>query len=295
MKNLPLLSIPTLLRDRAGRKDFWIITFITLVLVVLAVQLCAWQLRRASQKQQLQTQLQQVQSLQPWRNAQLLQKASTQPPSQDSALAEVRQLAQGLPAAAWLYQPVQLQGQWLPPQYAVYLENRQMQGKTGFWVYQPFALQDSAAVIWVLRGWVSRDMRARNAVAPLVTPSGLVLLQGQLQGQPSALPSLGVEKNERTSTGAALRLNMDWPAALQIAEQESAGQKSVLPFTVRETDVGQNDGLGRNWDAPPLGIAKHQGYAFQWAGLGLSLLLLYLWFQWWQPWRRLRALGAQEI
>lgn len=286
MKNSPLLSITTLLRDRARRKDFWIITFVALVLVVLAIQLCAWQLRRASQKQQLQTQLLQVQSLHPWGNTQLLQKASTQPPSQDSALAEVRQLAQGLPAAAWLYQPVQLQGQWLA-QYTVYLENRQMQGKTGFWVYQPFALQGSDAVIWVLRGWVLRDMRARNVVPLLAVPAGLTLLHGQLQGQPSALPSLGVEKTERTSTGAALRLNMDWPAALQIA-----GQGRVLPFTAREVDAGQRDGLGRNWDAPPLGIAKHQGYAFQWAGLGLSLLLLYLWFQWWQPWRRLRA---QEI
>ena len=290
MKKSSLPPITTLLRDRAGRKDFWIITLITLALVVLAIQLCAWQLRRASQKQQLQTQLLQVQGLHPWGNAQLLQKTAVQQPSPAPVVAEVHQLAQGLPTAAWLYQPVRLQGQWLPQQYAVYLENRQMQGKTGFWIYQPFALQGSQAVLWVLRGWVLRDMRARNAVAPLTTPSGVVLLQGQLQGQPSALPSLGEEKTERTTTGAALRLNIDWPVAMQIA---APGR--VLPFTVRETDVGQNDGLGRNWDAPPLGIAKHQGYAFQWAGLSLSLLLLYLWFQWWQPWRRLREQGQKEL
>lgn len=290
MKNSPVSSVITLLRDRAGRKDFWIITLITLALVLLAMQLCAWQLRRASQKQQLQSQLLQVQGMRPWGNAQLLQQSAVPQQSPDAVLAEVRQLAQGLPTAAWLYQPVSLQGQWLPPQYAVYLENRQMQGKTGFWIYQPFALQDSTAVLWVLRGWVLRDMRARDVVAPLATPSGLVVLQGQLQGQPSALPSLGIEKTERTSTGAALRLNMDWPAALQIA---APGQ--VLPYTVRESNIGQNDGLGRHWDAPPLGIAKHQGYAFQWAGLGLSLLLLYLWFQWWQPWRRLRLQAEQEI
>ncbi len=187
MKKSSLPPITTLLRDRAGRKDFWIITLITLALVVLAIQLCAWQLRRASQKQQLQTQLLQVQGLHPWGNAQLLQKTAVQQPSPAPVVAEVHQLAQGLPTAAWLYQPVRLQGQWLPQQYAVYLENRQMQGKTGFWIYQPFALQGSQAVLWVLRGWVLRDMRARNAVAPLTTPSGVVLLQGQLQGQPSAL------------------------------------------------------------------------------------------------------------
>jgi cytochrome oxidase assembly protein ShyY1 len=140
-------------------------------------------------------------------------------------------------------------------------------------------------LIWVQRGWVMRDMRGRNVVPVLATPSGLVVLHGQLQGQPSALSNLGADRDERTSTGAALRLNINWPAALQLAG--AGGQ--VLPFTLRESEAGQGDGLGRNWDAPPLGIAKHQGYAFQWAGMGLTLLLLYLWFQCWQPWRRLRA------
>ena len=286
MKNLPSPSISSLLRDRAGRKDFWIITFITLALLLLAAKLCVWQLQRAAQKQALQTQLTQMQGLQPWDNAQLLQGLGAPAPSQHAALAEVQQLAQGLPAASWLYQPVQLQGHWLP-QHTVYLENRPMQGKTGFWVYQPFALQGSAARLWVLRGWVMRDMRGRAVVAPLSTPVGLVRLHGQLQGQPSALASLGADQTERTSTGAALRLNMDWPAARQLP-----GQGQALPFTVRESAAGQGDGLGRQWDAPPLGIAKHQGYAFQWAGLGLTLLLLYLWFQWGLPWRHLRQQDA---
>ena len=129
-----------------------ILTLITLALIVLAIQLCAWQLRRASQKQQLQTQLLQVQGLHPWGNAQLLQKTAVQQPSPAPVVAEVHQLAQGLPTAAWLYQPVRLQGQWLPQQYAVYLENRQMQGKTGF-------KQAGAKIMALANAAVNRDSR----------------------------------------------------------------------------------------------------------------------------------------
>jgi hypothetical protein len=43
-----------------------------------------------------------------------------------------------------------------------------------------------------------------------------------------------------------------------------------------------------------MGIAKHQGYAFQWAGMGLVLLGLYLWFQLLLPMRQLRATASAK-
>jgi cytochrome oxidase assembly protein ShyY1 len=286
----PSNALLRVLRERCARKEFWIITLVALLLVAVAARLCSWQLDRAEQKQQLQAQLAQTAQLSAWGNAQVLQAAQPEgvaraggDKAKVSHLAvEVQQLALGLPDVAWLYHPVRLQGQWLPAQ-TVYVANRQMRGQTGFWVYTPFALTNSGKLLWVQRGWVGRDLRARNLVPALATPSGQVLLQGQLQGQPSTLPSLGgQEGDERTSTGAALRLNLDWEAEL------AAAGGRVLPFTVREVEAAQADGLQRNWDAPPMGIAKHQGYAFQWAGLGLVLLGLYLWFQLLLPLRQLR-------
>jgi surfeit locus 1 family protein len=285
-----LTSFAQVLKQRSGRVEFWIITVVTVLLLALAWRLCLWQLGRAEQKQQLQTQLAQTINLSAWGNTQVLQTvpaltASAALPSQMAA--EVQQLALGLPDVRWLYHPVRLQGQWLPAQ-TVYLENRPMQGQTGFWVFTPLRLSGSDKLLWVQRGWVPRDLRARNLVPPLATPSGQLWLQGQLQGQPSALTSLGAEADERTSTGAALRLNMDWETA-----QAAAGGR-LLPFTVREVEAAQADGLGRHWDAPPMGIAKHQGYAFQWAGMGLVLLGLYLWFQLLLPMRQLRATASAK-
>ena len=284
MSHQPPNTLLRLLRERYARKEFWIITLVALLLLALATRLCLWQLNRAEQKQQLQAQLAQTAQLPVWANAQLLQAA---PPRAEAAAAnpmaaEVQKLALGLPDAHWLYHPVRISGQWLPAQ-TVYLENRPMQGKTGFWIFTPLALSGSDKLLWVQRAWVPRDLRARNLVPALATPSGTVWLQGQLQGQPSALASLGAEAEERTSTGATLRLNLDWQTL-----QAAAGGR-MLPFTVREVASGQGDGLGRDWDMPPLGIAKHQGYAFQWAGMGLVLLGLYLWFQLLLPLRQLRA------
>lgn len=272
------------LGQRLRRWDFYGITLVTLLLLILAARLCLWQLDRAEQKRQLQAQLAHSSQLVAWGNAQLLAlpspKSSITPGAQ--ALApEVQALARGLPDPAWLYRPVRLQGHWLASR-TMYLANRPMQGKTGFWVYTPFVLAGSDQWLWVQRGWVPRDLRARNLVPILHTPAGQLELQGQLQGQPSALATLGQEADERTSTGAALRLNIDWQA------EEAAAAGRMLPFTLREQEAGQHDGLGRNWDMPPMGIEKHQGYAFQWAGMGLVLLFLYAWFQWWLPWRRFR-------
>ena len=279
MKQQPAI-FKQVLRQQLGRPDFWWATLATVLLCSLAARLCLWQLDRVEQKQQMQTQLARMSERAAWDNGGLLsgQQSRQQPQPSIGMAAELQQLAAGLPDARWLYQPVHLQGQWLPEQ-TIYLENRPMQGRTGFWVYMPFALADSEKVIWVQRGWVARDARARNRVPPLRIPTGLALLHGQLQGQPSALASLGEGVEEHTTTGAALRLNMDWAA------MQAAGAGRALPYTVREREAGQGDGLGRNWDAPPMGIAKHQGYAFQWAAMGAVLLLLYLWFQCWRPYR----------
>ena len=47
-----------------------------------------------------------------------------------------------------------------------------------------------------------------------------------------------------------------------------------------------DDGLRREWPAPDTGVAKHQGYAFQWFGLSTLVVILYVWYQFIQPRRR---------
>jgi surfeit locus 1 family protein len=53
-----------------------------------------------------------------------------------------------------------------------------------------------------------------------------------------------------------------------------------------------SEGLLREWAAPNLGVDKHHGYAFQWFGLCLLVVILYVWYQIILPFRA--SLRAQR-
>ena len=125
-------------------------------------------------------------------------------------------------------------------------------------------------------------MQDRKAIASYASPTAEVLVQLQLQGQPSTLPQLGGDEGV-AGQQPDIRLNVDMDA---IRLQTGL---PLLNFSARESASAVPDGLLRNWDAPNLGKAKHQGYAAQWAALCLTLVFLYLWYQWFKPWRDTRS------
>ena len=68
---------------------------------------------------------------------------------------------------------VVLDGRWLAA-HTVYLDNRQMNGRPGFFVVTPLRLDDGRAVL-VQRGWLPRDCSDRTASLPPPTrPTGAV-------------------------------------------------------------------------------------------------------------------------
>ena len=214
-----------------------------------------WQLRRAAQKQTLV-------------DARTAQAAL--PPIDGLALGQAGDSAanrQGL-----LYRAIALQGQWLP-EHSIYLDNRQMQGRTGFYLLTPLRLQGAHTVVLVQRGWVPRDFRDRSALPPVATPSGVVSLQGHLAPWPSRMYDFG-----GVETGP-LRQNLD----LEAYRRETA--LPLLELSVQQSG-SENDGLLRDWPVVASGVEKHHGYAFQWFALCALIALLYVWFQIVQPRRK---------
>ena len=45
------------------------------------------------------------------------------------------------------------------------------------------------------------------------------------------------------------------------------------------SDGAASQGLLRDWPQINAGVQKHYGYAFQWFGLSVLVVLLYVWFQ----------------
>ncbi|GAB1387387.1 SURF1 family protein [Melaminivora sp.] len=257
---------------------FGVISVAALFLILLTAWLGRWQLSRAEQKLALQ--------------AEIEQRASAPPLDQ-------QQLAQALQAGRWadlLHRRVQLRGQWLA-QATVFLDNRQMYGKPGFFMLTPLRLDaPGAPVLLVQRGWVQRNFLDRSLLPDIPTPAGPVLLQGRLAGPPSALLELasappGQAQNQPASMAgnpaenpqehpakraSRIRQNLDMPAFA--AETGLA----LAPLSMLQTDAA-SEGLARDWPLVQQGVAKHYGYAFQWFGLSALVAFLYVWFQFVRP------------
>ncbi len=176
--------------------------------------------------------------------------------------------------AALMHRRMVLTGRWLA-EHTVYLENRQMNGKPGFFVLTPFQMEGTGAVILVQRGWAQRSFTDRTALPAVETPQGRVEVQGHLAPWPSRLYDFGgVEQG-------AIRQNLD----LSAFRQETALR--LLEVSLLQSGVA-SEGLLREWPVVASGVEKHHGYAFQWFGLSGLITLLYVWFQIVQPRRQKR-------
>lgn len=251
---------------KGGNLRWWVASVLGSLGVCLGIALGMWQLDRAAQKTR-------------WHEAQQAQASAT-PLSADALRAQLA--AHGSLPATWLHRPVALQGHWLPA-HTVYLDNRQMQGRPGFFVLTPLQL-DGAGVVLVQRGWIARNFQERLVLQPITTPAGPVTVHGQLAGLPARLYALG-EGEVADPAAPHIRQNLDIAAFAQ-----SSGV-ALWPTTVVQTDAA-SEGLLREWIQPSRSIATHQAYAFQWFAIAAVLAAMLLWFQILRPVRAARSSHA---
>ncbi|HSV80485.1 MAG TPA: SURF1 family protein [Ramlibacter sp.] len=220
--------------------------------IAATVALGAWQWGRAQQKLALEAAIQQRQAL--------------------AAIGPAELLAAQADPAPWLHRTVELRGQWLP-EHTVYLDNRQMHGKPGFYVLTPLRLDGNARVVLVQRGWVQRDFQRRDRLPPVQTPAGPVQVRGRLAPPPAKLYAFQAEE-----TGP-IRQNLD------LSTYRAETGLPLLQLSVQQTGAA-SEGLLREWPQPASGADKNYGYAFQWWALAVLIAILYAWFQFLLPRRR---------
>lgn len=151
-----------------------------------------------------------------------------------------------------------LKGEYGPHQYLV--DNQVLQGQVGYWVLQLFVAQEGKRYI-VNRGWVAAPP-SRAEVPEVETPSGvvdIVVLAWPQMGLPPVLDS------------------DEWPEGNKIRVQrrdldQMATRSDALPIEMR-LEAG-SPGVFR---AAPIdlefGRERHIGYAVQWFGLGVVLII----------------------
>jgi surfeit locus 1 family protein len=233
------------------RRRFVVATVAALLAAGTTARLGVWQLDRAAQKTAL-------------RDA--IAARGALPPLPADELA--RTLEQ---AAAQHHRRVRLAGRWRA-EHTVFLDNRQMNGRPGFYVATPLSLDDGRAVL-VQRGWVPRDPMDRARLPDVPAPSGPVALEGRIAPPPARLYEF------EQGGGGRIRQNL----ALDAFARETG--LALAPLSVLQLDDAQ-DGLRRDWPVPAFDVHTHRGYAFQWFALSALITALYVWFQLIVPRRR---------
>jgi surfeit locus 1 family protein len=225
----------------------------TLLMVLLTARLGFWQLDRAAQKEALRDTIAVRGTLAPL--------SSTQLASDPTAAAGQHHLR------------VRVAGRWLD-RFTVFLDNRQMAGRPGFFVVTPLLLGPQDAVL-VLRGWIPRDPQDRTRLPAIPAPAEPVELLARIAPAPSRLLELGADGMGR------IRQNLDpgsYSREIGVA---------LRPLTLLQLDADgdgpSSGGLLRDWPVPALDIQRHHGYALQWFALSALMAGLYVWFQLLRP------------
>ncbi len=224
-----------------------VLLLLTLAGMALTGALGRWQLARASERQAVQA----------------AEQAAERMP--DADLASL--LAARSPAAqqALLHRSITLQGHWLPER-TLYLDNRVMAQRPGFYVLTPLQITGQRAVVLVARGGAPRNAADRTVLPPLQTPTAEVQVHGRLVDHMPSFFALGAE------SPGPIRQNID----LQAYASESG-----LPLTALmvQQEGAPSEGLQRDWPLASSGADKNLSYAFQWFSLCALMGGLFLWFQ----------------
>ncbi|MBJ7264993.1 MAG: SURF1 family protein [Burkholderiaceae bacterium] len=190
------------------------------------------------------------------------------------------------------WRSAQASGRWLTDK-TVLIDNRNHEGRPGYWVATPLLLEASRAnalsagakgghalaprstgqatgmpaeagpAVLVLRGWLPRVLggNARPAAAP--PPEGIQHVRGELAQRVPRLFELG--------GGQYSVLPTSWPKAgpaplvqnLALDDYARATGLSLMPVVLQQLQ-SSDDGLVHQWPQPSIDYNQNRGYALQW-------------------------------
>ncbi|WP_076593249.1 SURF1 family protein [Herminiimonas arsenitoxidans] len=222
---------------------FRLIPFVAAAIAVaIGLSLGQWQTRRAAEKIAIEQKLQIRQA------APALQLGDITPHSDEIE-----------------YRRVLVKGEFLRD-WPIYLDNRPHNGVAGFYLLMPFKIATSNLYVLVARGWVPRNAADRTKMPPLVTPEGMIEIEGTARHDIGHVMQLGAVDAPRPH---AIVQNLD------IASFAEASQLKMAPILLEQLS-DTKDGLVRDWPVPSSGVEKHRGYAFQWYGLAAMAFIFFV-------------------
>jgi surfeit locus 1 family protein len=148
--------------------------------------------------------------------------------------------------------------------HQIFLDNRQHEGQPGVHVITPLKIEGTDSYILVNRGWVGWQL-GRSVLPVVATPKGRVDITG-LAAVPSTKKFFLIPDHPEEKPQLWERLDL--------ARFEALLGHELQPVVLQQTGGDAPDTLIREWPAPEDRVAKHHGYAFQWYGMAVVLVVL---------------------
>lgn len=234
------------------RPNVWM-TLATALMLGVCIKLGLWQYNKADMRRSLQAQL----------TMRLTEPAVALPAKvMNQTNAELEN---------WRYKQVKFTGIY-NTKYQLLLDNQVQNTVAGYHVLTPMQVEGSSTYVLVNRGWVAR-VAANVGEMPkpptISTPQESQQIDGDI-----ALP-------------ASKFFTMDTPPAtdgawqpvwqnLDMARYAKSVPFAIQPFVVRLDSKSSAGGFVRNWPPPGERVTMHLGYAYQWFGFALTLLVIYI-------------------
>ena len=229
-----------------------------IAMIVLAVSLGNWQLRRADEKAAMQAVRDAAMAAEP-----IVFKGQAGDP--DRLIGRI----------------LRIEGQF-DEDGTVFIDNRTHNGIAGFHVVAPMRIAGSRRVVMVLRGWVAGDPRDRRRLPEVPAGDRSWAVEGLVEPD---IPT-GMSLGDWSPGGPGDRI---WPRFVA-AEYATWSGLDPYPWVVRQTS-DSGDGLVRDWVRPGDGIDRHRAYALQWYSFALLFAGLWAWYGLLAPRRRIREPG----
>lgn len=172
------------------------------------------------------------------------------------------------PGDADRYRAAVVRGRYLDDQQWL-LDNRVYRGQPGYHVFTPFLIEgQSKPSLLVNRGWVSVG-QTREYLPQLPVPEGRLRLHGRLDSP----ASVGLVLGDLPLHSVESRVRLQ---ALDIAALAEARDMPLMRYAL-VLDENQPGSLQYDWSPiPQMGPEKHLGYAVQWFGLAVALLIIFV-------------------
>ncbi len=218
------------------------LTLLAIIALIFFLNLGFWQVRRSHEKEQI------LQSL-------------------NHKLKSSPVLLQNLPktAKARQYQPVVFEGKFENSRQFL-LDNRTHKGKAGYQVITAVKVFGLKETVLVNRGWIPIQGR-RSQLPKLPEVFGLQKIHGIIR-MPLA-KGLVLKAETISSDKWPIRIQqLDFPLMAKLLNQP------VYPFVVL-LDKNAPHGFVRDWKFINMKPQKHIGYAVQWFGFAVVLLIIY--------------------